>query len=59
MELNQTKKENEALEYKMDHPQAEVKCPRCGKMLIYHSFGASCEVKCENNNCLHATLRGL
>ena len=54
-----TEKDNEALEYKASNPYEDVKCPRCGKSLIYHAFGNSYEVKCPTNGCIHETVRGL
>ena len=54
-----TEEECEAMNRKIEHPEEDVICPRCGNKLLYTSVGASCEVKCETEGCLHGTIRGL
>ena len=54
-----TEKDNEASEYRALNPFEEVKCPRCGKLLIYHAFGNSYEVKCPTSGCIRESVRGL
>ena len=59
MDIKYTNEEIRALEKKEMFPRKEVKCPRCGKFLDYHSFGNSCEIKCETENCLKMIIRGI
>lgn len=49
----------DAVTEKFEHPDREVLCPRCGKHLNYRRIGNSVEVKCETENCLVDTIRGL
>ena len=53
------KEECEAMDYKMEHQEEEVKCPRCGRKLIFYGYSSGCEVKCETEGCIHETLRGI
>lgn len=48
-----------AMKNKQLNPQIHVLCPRCGKDLQYREVGNSCEVKCQSDNCLKMTVRGL
>ena len=34
-------------------------CPRCGKKLLVEEFGASYMVKCSDEKCISATMRGI
>ena len=43
----------------MSSPEKIVICPRCGKKLIYKTFGNSSEVECETENCLYTAIRGI
>ena len=54
-----SKDEMKALNDKFEAPEKEVKCPRCGKTLVYKSVGNSCEVRCETPNCLCDAIRGI
>ena len=36
----------------------DIKCPRCGKELVYHRVGSSYSIKCSSNNCLISNIRG-
>lgn len=54
-----TEKDDEALEAKAANPTNDVKCPRCGRSLIYRAVGNSYEVKCPTEGCIHEALRGL
>lgn len=54
-----TDKEYEAMDEKAENPQKDVFCPRCGGKLKYYEHGNSYEVKCETENCIKMTLRGL
>ena len=59
MDTNYTKNEIKALNDKFEEPEKEVRCPRCGKLLVYKSVGNSCEVRCETLNCLYDAIRGI
>jgi ribosomal protein S27E len=59
MVIEYTKEECKALDYKFDHPDKKVLCPRCGKELIFTERGNSCEVRCETEGCLYDAIRGL
>ena len=59
MEDRYSKNEIEALDKKLEHPDEEVRCPRCGNLLIFREVGNSCEVKCQTEGCLKDTIRGL
>lgn len=57
MQLNE--KELDALETKMNHPEKDIKCPRCGNDLRYEEIGTSVLVKCETEKCIKGGIRGL
>lgn len=59
MAMKYNEEENKAIDEKMEHPEKKVMCPKCGKELIYREVGNSCEVKCQTDGCLKATVRGL
>ena len=59
MDSRFTEVEIKAIDKKMENPQAEVRCPRCGGCLIFTEYGDSCEVKCETDNCIRACSRGI
>lgn len=54
-----TDKDAEALEKKALNPLDDVKCPRCGKSLIFRATGNSYEVKCPTKGCIHESVRGI
>lgn len=54
-----TKAEYEAINKKLNNPQADVICPRCGKKLLYKKIGNSISVECETANCIYGGIRGL
>ena len=39
--------------------KSDVVCPSCKKPLIYEENGASYSVRCETENCLTETFRGI
>jgi len=43
-----------ALLYKLEHPDALVKCPKCGNDIIYEKRGISIAVECLLENCILA-----
>lgn len=54
-----TKEERMALRDKLENPQKDVKCPRCGKEIIYERRGNSIAVECKSPKCIYGGLRGL
>ncbi len=36
-----------------------LNCPRCGGKLIRIEYGSSHVIKCENDNCINVSYRGL
>lgn len=54
-----TSDEIKALTQKLNTPDADVACPRCGKLLAFAEIGNSCEVKCPSDSCLYDSIRGL
>ena len=57
--MEMTEEEKKALRIKFDNPQKQVKCPRCGKEIIYEEYVNGIAVKCENKGCLYSALRGI
>ena len=58
-ELVFTEEEIRAMELKIECPDREVVCPRCGGVLQYAEYPTAVEVQCETENCLYAALRGI
>ena len=56
---NYTKEEWAALRAKMDNPESDVTCPRCGNEIIYREPGNSILVKCLTEGCIFGGIRGL
>ena len=54
-----TEAEKNALYEKYDHPEKNVKCPRCGNEIIYEKRGNSIAVECKTPKCIFGGLRGL
>ncbi len=57
--MEKTEEEKKALRIKFDNPQKQVKCPRCGKEIIYEEYPNAIAVKCETKGCLYSALRGI
>lgn len=57
--LNYSEKELAAIDLKLENPDTEVICPRCGKELHYRAVGNSYEVRCYTEGCIKATFRGI
>jgi len=55
---NYTEDEKNELLYKMDHPDAIVKCPKCGNDIIYEKRGNSIAAECLTENCIFGGIRG-
>ena len=56
---NYSKEEWDALDEKMNNPQEDVVCPRCGNEIIYSEPGNSICVKCLTDGCIFGGIRGL
>ena len=54
-----TAEDNEAIEKKLHHPEAIVKCPRCGNELEFVDFKIACQVKCRTEACIQNSWRGI
>ena len=54
-----TKEEYEAITKKLNNPQADVICPRCGKRLLYKEIDNSISIECETADCIYGGIRGL
>lgn len=52
-------KDYEALDEKMNNPQKDVRCPRCGNKIIYEKRGNSIAVECKTKGCIFGGVRGL
>ena len=52
-------KDYEALDEKMNNPQKDVRCPRCGNKIIYEKRGNSFAVECKTKGCIFGGVRGL
>jgi len=56
---NYTNEEWAALRLKLDNPDREVLCPRCGNEIEYEEIGNSISVNCISENCIFGGIRGL
>lgn len=54
-----SKEEYKILGEKLNNPQKEVKCPRCGNDIIYKEIGNSISVECKTKGCIYSAIRGL
>lgn len=54
-----TEKDYKVLDEKLNNPQKEVKCPRCGNEIIYERRGNSIAVECRTKDCIYGGIRGL
>ncbi|MDO4647959.1 MAG: hypothetical protein Q4B26_04855 [Eubacteriales bacterium] len=52
-------KEYEALDEKLNHPDRNVVCPRCGNEIIYEKRGNSIAVECKSKGCIYGGIRGV
>lgn len=52
-------KYKKALNYKMAHPEKDVICPKCGKLLEYAYVNGAIEVKCPKRKCIMGNSRGI
>ena len=51
--------ERDAIVRKLNHPEEEVKCPRCGETLSYYEFGNSSEAYCKKCEDVKGAARGI
>jgi DNA-directed RNA polymerase subunit RPC12/RpoP len=54
-----TETEIQAMEAKIQNPKEIVICPRCGGRLLFREWPTAVEVRCETENCLHGSIRGI
>ena len=54
-----TETEWNALDEKMNNPDKEVVCPRCGNEITYEEIGNSTSVSCLSEDCIFGGIRGL
>jgi len=54
-----TEVEWNALDEKMNNPEKDVVCPRCGNDIVYAEIGNSTSVKCLSEDCIFGGIRGL
>lgn len=59
VDRNYTKKEWDAIDEKLNNPEAYVICPRCGNEIIYEHRGNSTAVECKTKGCIFGGIRGL
>lgn len=57
--VTMTEEEYEVLEEKLEHPDKEVLCPRCGNEIVYKRIGNSISVECKTPGCIYGGIRGL
>jgi len=54
-----TERDYEILDEKLNNPEKEVRCPRCGNEIIYEKRGNSIAVGCKTKGCIYGGIRGL
>lgn len=54
-----TDKEIRAIDEKMSRPDEEVRCPRCGMVLLFKESEHGAEVRCETEDCIKGVVRGI
>ena len=59
MAIKMTEEEYKAMGIKLNNPEKEVRCPRCGRRLLYKEIGNSISIECETEDCIFGGLRGL
>lgn len=57
MDMNSMEKQ--ALITKLNNPNEDVKCPRCGNVIVLKNHGNSVIVECETADCIHGGIRGI
>lgn len=54
-----TNEEILTLEEKMNHPEKEVRCPRCGNLIDYVDGGNWSRFFCRTEGCIESSVRGI
>lgn len=54
-----TPEEKTAVREKMNHPEKEVKCPRCGNLIDYIDGDSWSEFSCRTVGCIKSVIRVL
>jgi len=54
-----TEEEWNALDEKLENPETDVTCPRCGNEISYKETGNSVLVKCLTEGCIYRGIRGI
>jgi len=54
-----TEEEWDALWDKLDNPEKDVLCPRCGNEIIYKEVGDSISIECLTEGCIFGGIRGI
>ena len=54
-----SEKERAAVDKKIENPQKQVKCPRCGAEIKYTKYDTAILVKCSTDGCIKVGLRGI
>ena len=49
--------ERKALNEKLNNPQKDVRCPRCGNIINYDKRGNSIAVECATKDCIYGGIR--
>lgn len=52
-------RERKALDEKLNNPKKDVRCPRCGNVIIYEKRGNSVAVECKTKDCIYGGIRGV
>lgn len=59
MAIKMTEEEYKAIGIKLNNPEKEVRCPRCGRRLLYKEIGNSISIESETEDCIFGGVRGL
>ena len=51
--------DRKALNEKLNNPQTDVRCPRCGNIINYDKRGNSIAVECATKDCIYGGIRGI
>lgn len=54
-----TDEESAALDEKMNHPEKEVRCPRCGNLIDFVDGGNWSKFFCKTEGCIECSIRGI
>lgn len=59
MATQMNSKEKQALNKKIEYPDSEIKCPRCGNIILYKEYDNGCTVFCKTDGCIKGNIRGI